>query len=419
MNNNPFNEGSLKKIWLKYFNNSKDGESFNFIKNVSFIKNKRLPIYVNIGVNLTSGITYKFSKDDCTDYKGKVFVIRDIPSYHNLEDFNNDGALKLKKLFQYEGYTTEVSNYESLDQYMKSVFKSNSRYKFRRNIERLELCFDIKYTMYYGKISSEELECVFDVFYTLLEKRYSDKQERCGELDSNLWSYYVELAYIMINNKKASLFVVYDNNKPIGITFNYHFDSILIEALTVFDIDYYKFNIGHTTIYKLLEWSFNNNITLFDYTHGDFDYKKRWSDNRYQKHHHLIYDSSSVLCNILAFGIKKKFDFKRILRDKKIIKKYNDFVYKWSNINAKKSTRQDRFKIDLIDKEDLDYNQSDLINIYDENQMSLRKAIFDYYYKSPELILNVEFYKCNSSENCFYAIGLKNNLRLIKLSINK
>ena len=46
-------------------------------------------------------------------------------------------------------------------------------------------------------------------------------------------------------------------------TFNYHFGSIFIEALTVFDIDYYKFNIGHATIYKLLEWSFNNCFTIF------------------------------------------------------------------------------------------------------------------------------------------------------------
>lgn len=417
MTDNPFNKDSFKKIWLKYFNNSKEGEAFSFIRGVSFVKRNSLPVYVNVGDNLTDGLTYELDTINYNDYKGKVFLVRDIPSYLSLKASESESALKLRKVFQYEGYTTEISNYENLDQYMRSIFKSNSRYKFKRNMQRLESCFDIKYTMYHGEISSEEFKHVFDTFYKLLEKRYTNKQERCGELNPELWSYYCELAYTMINEKSASLFVIYNDKTPIGITFNYHFGSIFIEALTVFDIDYYKFNIGHTTIYKLLEWSFNNKVSLFDYTHGDFDYKKRWSSSRYQKHHHLFYDSSSLLCTSIAYVIEKKFVLKRILRDKKLIKKYHNFKYKLSNLD-KGNIDQYSFNINVVE-EALKYEQSDQIDIYDSRLMSLRKSVFDYYYKYPEPLTNVKFYECNSSENCIYAIGVKSNLKIEKTMIQR
>jgi len=419
MTDNPFNKDSFKKIWLKYFNNSREGEAFSFISGVSFVKHKSLPVFVNIGKNLTDGLTYELNANSEKDYKAKVFLIRDIPSYHSLGSPSSDGDLKLKKVFQYEGYTTEISNYENLDQYMRSIFKSNSRYKFRRNMERLESCFEIKYTMYHGEISPEEFKRVFDSFYKLLEKRYTDKQERCGELNPELWAYYSELAYTMINEKSASLFVIYNGERPIGITFNYHFGSVFIEALTVFDIDYYKFNIGHTTIYKLLEWSFNNGVSLFDYTHGDFDYKKRWSSSRYQKSHHLLYDSSSWRCCVIAFFIEKKFNLKRLLRDKKIIKKYHNFKFKLSQGPSKSGLVFDRFNIEETGMEDLNENSSREIMLYEEGHYALRKAVFDHYYKHPEPLAQVKFFRSNVNENNYSAMGLKHNLKIEKVLIKR
>lgn len=320
MRTNPFVSNTYIHIWSKHFNNFKTGRVFNFIENVSFIKNKFPFSYENFDTDLTGGITYQLNKKQFDDYKGKTFLIRDIPSYHELIEPASDSSLKLKKIYQYEGFTTEISSFESLDDYMKTIFKSNSRYKFRRNIERLEACFDIKYTMYHGDITPKEFDYVFVEFYNLLDKRYTNKQENCGELQPDLWAYYCDLAYNMILEKTASLFVIYNNKKPIGITFNYHFDAVFIEALTVFDIDYYKFNIGHTTIYKLLDWSFNNDVILFDDTHGDFDYKRRWSNNTYKKNHHLLYDSSSLYIRLLGFYIEKKIILSVYLEIKRLLK---------------------------------------------------------------------------------------------------
>src|SRR5690606_31807224 len=90
----------------------------------------------------------------------------------------------------------------------------------------------------------------------------------------------------------------------------------LIEALTVFDIDFYRYNIGHTTILKMLEWSFENNIKIFDYTQGDFEYKKRWSSDTYQTHYHLLYDSKSITSAFIANFVAFYFNFKRVFREK-------------------------------------------------------------------------------------------------------
>ena len=411
---NPFVSKTYTQIWSKHFNNSKSGKEFNFIENVSFVKNKLPHLYQNLGVNLTSGITYKLNDNQFDDYKGKTFIIRDIPTYHEIEEPDSISSLKLKKIFQYEGFTTEVSNFDDLDHYMKTIFKSNSRYKFRRNMERLEACFDIVYTMYHGVISKQEFDYVFEEFYKLFDKRYTDKQEICGELQPELWAYYCDLAYNMILEKTASLFVIYNDKKPIGITFNYHFGSIFIEALTVFDIDYYKFNIGHTTIYKLLDWSFNNGVTLFDFTHGDFDYKRRWSNNTYQKNHHLLYDSSSIYSRLLALYIEKMFNFKRILRDKKVIKKYHDLKYKIANISSKKKLEFISYTVEPLEESKPVIDKKLLVNIYDESMMSQRKAVFDYFYKYPESVKDVKFYKHNNSEGIYYALGNENVLIIQK-----
>lgn len=411
MSVNPFITNTYSRIWSKHFNKSKQWYSFNFIKDVHFIKQKYFNLYVSLGVNLTGGNTYRLFDLEHEDFKNKVFLIRDIPAYHNIDTPNKNTSLKCKHISQYDGYVTKISNYDSLEHYLKSIFKSNSRYKFRRNIERLESCFDIEYVMYHGEISKKQFDNIFDEFYKLFDKRYTNKQEYCGELNPLLWNYYCELAYNMILEKTASLFVIFSNKKPISITFNYHFGTIFIEALTVFDIDYYRFNIGHTTTYKLLEWSFNNNVTLFDFTDGDFDYKKRWSEEYYKKNFHLLYDSSSIKCSLVANFVKKKFKLKQKLRDLNIIKKYKDLKYKFSNT---KTLVYSKFDVDFVSIETTLIDKMEVINIYDNDYMSQRKAILDFLYKYPEPFKNLKFYKDTSVHNNFYAVSDENIYKIIK-----
>ncbi|MFL0352520.1 GNAT family N-acetyltransferase [Xanthomarina sp. GH4-25] len=411
---NPFNSQTYIDTWSKHFNNSKNGVSFNFIDYVSFVKHKFLPYYVNIGKNLTNGIQYVISDHNALDYKNKVFLIRDIPSYYNIPGFKRRGSLKLKKIFQYEGYITRISEYENLEAYLKTIYKSNSRSKLRRNVSRLEASFDVEYVMYHGDISTEQFQIAFDAFYNLLEKRYANKQEPCGELNPVIWNYYTELAFKMIQEKTASLFVIYCNKKPIGVTFSYHFGSTLIEALTVFDIDFYRYNIGHTTILKMLEWSFDNHIQIFDYTQGDFEYKKRWSDDTYKTHYHLFYDSKSILSVLIANFIESYFNFKRAFREKNYNKIYHQLKYKILGKNKAEPIVVDTYNVEIIKENIPNKENLERLDLEDFEMLSIRRAIYDFLYMNPQPAISLELYKPSGNSHYFYAFGKLNTLIITK-----
>jgi len=414
MNINPFTSQTFVETWSKHFNNSNAEIIFKFIENVSFYKKKCLPYYVNIGDKLTNGILYSISHSDSKDYKGKTFLIRDIPSYFDLNKIETNSKLKLKKILQYEGYTTKVSEYDDLEHYMTTVFKSNSRSKFRRNIKRLEASFDIDYIMYHGSIQKKEFDLVFEEFYKLLEKRYLDKQEPCGELNPKLWAFYCELAFKMINEKTASLFVIYSDKKPIGIQFSYHFDKILVEALTVFDIDYFKYSIGHTTIIKMLDWSFKNGIEIFDYTQGDFDYKKRWSDSKYNTYFHLLYDSQSIKSKFIVNFITSYFNFKRLLRDKKFTNHYHNLMHKLSSLFKKTQPKNKSYRTEIIHDNIPEINNLVAINIHTKMFTPQRKAIYDFLYMNPEPAKEIKVYTLDELHDVYYAFGEFNTLKIIK-----
>jgi CelD/BcsL family acetyltransferase involved in cellulose biosynthesis len=296
---------------------------------------------------------------------------------------------------------------------MKQQFKSNSRSKFKRNISRLEASFDVDYIMYHGAITKDEFDLVFAHFYTLLEKRYTEKGEPCGELDPTLWNYYCDLAFAMIQEKTASLFVIYCNAHPIGITFSYHDNTTLIEALTVFDIDYYRFNIGHTTIYKMLEWSFNNGIELFDYTQGNFEYKKRWSNTTYDTTFHILYDAKSIKSGIVANLLATYFNLKRNVRDRNLNKVYHNFKHRVFGDAKPSKSLYKTLNIEIVSDPLPNQNELELINLNDQLYTSHRRAIYDFLYMHPEPAKYLKVYYHKKS-NIFYASGKFQILKIVE-----
>ena len=219
MKTNPFTSSVFEKIWSKHFNNDTDPITFNFVKGVKFLKTSRLGVYENIGKNLTKGVYYDidFSKKD---YKGKTFLIYDVPSYFNLKGFSSPSgtSLKLKKVFQYQGFLMDISTFKDQDDYINAQFSSKNRREFRSNKRRLETCFDISYAFINEAIPQTEFDKLFKDFYDLLSKRFADKQTNYHHLSSDKWNYYKDLVFNMLSNKSASLLVIYNAKTPIGIT---------------------------------------------------------------------------------------------------------------------------------------------------------------------------------------------------------
>lgn len=410
MSLNPFNSETFINVWNNHFNNGLSLFKFNFINDIAFIKKKFSPVYLNVGNSLTNGIIYKLQDLNENDFNGKTFLIKDIPSYQPIDVPKND-RLKQKNVFQYEGYFTNIRQYESLEEYLNAIYKSNTRSKLRRNMNRLEACFKVDYTMYFGDISKNTFKSIFEKFYKLLEKRYSSKGVPCGELQPEIWRYYEELAFKMINEKTASLFVVYCDQMPVGITFSYHFNDVLIEALTVFDIDLYRFNIGHTSILKMLEWSFNNKISKFDYTQGNFEYKRRWSDNTYKTYFHILYDSKSIKSIINANILEIYYSAKRVFREKKINEKIHRLKHVLFPKYKKKKIVVSPYKIERFPDKNVQLENFKRVNLYSDSFISQRKALFDYLYMNPEPVYSLEIFMSNN--NLIYVRGKNDILNIL------
>jgi len=133
---------------------------------------------------------------------------------------------------------------------------------------------------------------------------------------------------------KASLFVIYDQDLPIAISFNYIYGNLFFGYISSYNIDYYKFSLGQIIIYKLLEWCLDNQFTQYDMGWGDLDYKKWWCNYVYRFNHRIIYKKYSAfgfLCasvkgnksRIIAFIIAKGLNVKINQIKKKIKKRQN------------------------------------------------------------------------------------------------
>lgn len=347
---------------------------------------------------------YSLDSEQCSDdYKNKVFLIYDVPAYFNIKPLiPSDSALKLYQSKQYPGFSVELGQYGNFNEYMLSTFSKSSRYKLNKYKKRFEACFDVSYKMYYGDITKEEYDTVFDSFKELLTKRFDDKQITNNNLDPEEWQFYYDVAYPLILEKKASLFVIYEGKKPIGVTLCYHSDSVLFDAITVFDIDYGKFHLGSVTIMKLIEYCLSEKIEVFDFSKGYFDYKTRWSNKTYDFEYHILYDSASFTSKTLAFGLKSFFDFKQKLRDKNVNERLHRFTYKLKSRKAEVKTPETQFKFDDISSDPIPSGLTEIDLNLSENH-KIKSLAFEFLYLNDECSINLKAFTDASKQ--YYFIG--------------
>jgi len=407
MLDNPFNGNNFQSIWLKHFRPARKDLSFESIKHIKFFKDKYFPLYVNIGKNISNGMYFEIDETK-DDFKGKTFLIYDVPEYFNIktEGFKQ---LKIKKARQYKGYAADLTNFKSFEDYFNYKFKSKSRYKYNRNIARLEACFNVKYEIYHGEID----KYTYDIAYTYLIDIIQRRFDSIG-LDNNIVSkkdYYKELAYRMILNKEAVLVLIYNDSEPISISLGFLSDDIMFFAITTFNIDYYRFNLGHITIMKLLEWCFERNLKMFDFSKGKYDYKDRWSNLEYSFHCHIIYDSKSIKSSIIAYFISLVFNFKQNLRDRKI-----NYLFSKVKFILKGSKNSNQTLKNFVVKETQELfnkNEVEEIDWLNSEYEFLKAPLFDYLYGNPEKIDKIKIYKNKNNPDLFYVKGDVVNLKIV------
>ena len=374
-------------------------------------------VFVNIGRTHTKGVSYSINQNEQVDFKNKVLLVYDVPTFFDLDLTTLNGSLQLRKIKQYPGFLVHLDKYTDLGHYMSLSFSKSSRYKLNKYKKRLEDSFDISYKMFLGDISKEEYESVFEHFKILLEKRFLDKGIANNNLDPKEWNFYHEVAYPLILEKKASLFVIYEGNTPIGVTLCYFSENILFDAITVFDIDYEKFHLGSVTIMKLIEWSLEHNIKVFDFSKGYFDYKKRWANEEYNFEYHVYHDSNSITAKIISWFILKFFSLKQKLRDKKVNEKLHKLRFLFKRNKAEVSAKP-TYQFSDIQQE---LNPLDLVDIdFKKPQYrELTAAVFDFLYLNNEKLKDIIVKQVKNDPSLFVISGKNINHMLTITSFSK
>lgn len=388
---NPFTLRTFTETWFSKFHPQKKRLCPSTFKNLCFYRPGRLPLYINSGKNLTKGITYSIKDKIDLETKKKVLLIYDVPDFVEQSNPEKIATLKCKTARQYPGFLIDLTKFNNFEDYFSKNFSKKSRYKFRKYKKRLEGCFDISYRMYFGEIERDEYDEIFGKFRELLVKRFQDKQIFNNNLKDKEWSFYEEVAYPMILKKEASLFVIYENNKPIAITLLYFLDKVMIDAITVFDIDFSKFHLGSVMVMKLLEWSFANNIDVLDFSKGEFEYKKHWMTQQYSFDYHIWYDSKYLPTALLANLLVGFFNFKQYVRNKNFNELLHKLLYKIRYSDNKRKERLHQYEINTSDRI-LDITKLNEIGLKQSENPYLRKTVFDVLYLNQVHLKDVKIY---------------------------
>lgn len=400
--NNPFVSETFSDVWLKYFGKGK--KKYIILKNLKFLKaNFFLPVYFNVGENFTNGVSYNRKELLTEKVKSKVLLIYDVPTYFNENGSFLDSKIKYLKTKQYAGGYTNFDKFSSLEDILQTRFKAKKRAEFKKFKKRLELCYNVEYICYKGDITISDYDYIMQTFFVLLDKRYLEKRINNRNTSSKFQLYYKELIYKLINENKASLFVVKCDDNPVSISINFHSDDIMFYAIPVFDTNYLKFNLGHISLMAIFDWCIKNGVKKFDFSKGDGVYKDKWITCHYHYENHIIYNSKSLISIFLAKSIFMFFNLKQFLRDKNFNILINKIYFKKTKVEEKSPLLSKEISFD--DGE----NIKEKINTdYQFLLMHLNLYVYD----NSEKLLEVKILQSKSQNNSYQFLGKNSSLEL-------
>ncbi|WP_297695275.1 GNAT family N-acetyltransferase [uncultured Eudoraea sp.] len=289
----------------------------NLIDKLCF-ENNIVPFYDNILTNKLTGQKTNISYDLTIPKKNiNSCTVADVPDFIDVVLLDEIEHIKVKKIPQYKGYLIDLTKFNNAEDLFVQILSRNPRKNFRAKKRKLESGHDIRYSFHYGEIDKDYYDYLFEICYKLMEERFHEKKIYNRNLIK--WKYYHDLFYPLILDRKASIFVISDQEKPITITLNFHVADIVFSHIQIYDVEYSRYSMGDIAIFKNIEWCYRNDFNIWDFSKGATVNKLRWSNHIYQFDYHLFYNSKSLNSTIKARIISIKLAIKQLLRDRNII----------------------------------------------------------------------------------------------------
>lgn len=351
------------------------------------------PYYKTLIYNRDNSVYHKHNQPS-TEIK-KAVSTKLFPLYLTPK-FQDKTALLVKKVAQKKitGYAIDLKNITNIDDFLTQEYSKSFRANIRRLKKRLEDCFTVSYQMFFGSISKEDYAFYMDELHKMLTIRFNQRNESNDIL--NNWDFYLESTYNLVLERKASIFVIYENKIPVHICVNHHFNNILFVSIPSYDIDYSKFALGNISIYKLLEWAINNNYLMLDMAYGSLEYKRRWSNLIYNFEHHIIYDKSKFAHIIVSTLEVKKIQLKNLLKRYGI----DEYIKKLKALKNRKSTFPEDANYKIEEVSETPTSNLEPIDIYSTNHPSIKKVVFEFLYANKIHIDDLKTFK-GASPNTF------------------
>ena len=378
-----------------------------------FEKNSILPFYEKVDNRTNGQISFNKSVGKIVGSKSGVFVVNFIPPYLDAKINRQNTPYRAFQVKPRTGFIMDLSPFSNADEYLKIHLGSKNRRNILSRLKRLESCFDITYKSYFGEIEKSEYDFLFGEFERMISNRFEQRGDE--HVGFQRWDDYKESVYDLIRNKRASLFVIYDQKKPIVINLNYHYQNILDIAIPSYDIDYFKFGLGQTALVKQLEWCFQNNYVRVDMRWGELAYKRLWCNSITNYKCDIVYNKNIPTSILLAFLISKGVNVKKAMVERKIWPVNLKFLFNCKdNINSGKKVEE----VVAVRLEELDSLPSQdeicLLDINKEEFRFLRNHVYNFQFIKNEHTRDIKVYSINN-EKMSYIIEGKSKLQKLIL----
>ena len=244
---------------------------------------------------------YQFPNPDEYKVNDSTTIINCIPPYIPINDKTLIDSYKSFSKSYRLGFAMDLRSFTSTQEFLRIQLGKKVYKNLRQDIQRLERNHSIRCEFYFGAIDEVTCNSLLKILKGFIQERFKGRTSKHVAL--NRWAFYEDTVFDMITSKKASLFVMYDENKPIAISLQYHFNNILFVAIISFDSIYYKYSMGRHVFVKLIEWCFKNNYKLLDMGWGAYDYKIKFANAVYKMHTHVLYPKTSLKQKVIAFFV--------------------------------------------------------------------------------------------------------------------
>ena len=233
------------------------------------------------------------------------------------QKITNQQELIIKKIFNLN-HITAFTIYKTFQRKLKLIdnfysFKSKINSDTKRCLRQLQLKGKLKYIFDTKDINLQKL--IFNTTLKFKSLQYQRTNQRNIFNENKYLNFYKSL--LLESSDNISFSSLYLDNKIISAHIGYYMNKKYYYIFPSYDYRFKRYSPGKILLEYLLKSLSENKISIFDFTIGDENYKKNWSD------------TSEDIKSFIIGSNYFKFIFRGFIVLKSILSKFNfaKFIY--------------------------------------------------------------------------------------------